>query len=60
VFQKCFEGGLLIRTTRDVMALSPPLVVERGHVDRIGGDRGGGDMGEGGLSARLGMRARRL
>jgi len=35
VFQRCFDNGLLIRTTGDIVALSPPLIVERGHVDRI-------------------------
>ena len=35
VFQRCFDGGLLVRTTGDIVALSPPLIVETGHVDRI-------------------------
>ncbi len=35
VFQRCFDQGLLIRTTADIVALSPPLIVERPHVDRI-------------------------
>ena len=35
VFQRCFDAGLLIRTTGDIIALSPPLIVERPHVDRI-------------------------
>jgi len=35
VFLKCFEKGLLIRTTGDIIALSPPLVVERSHIDQI-------------------------
>ena len=33
VFQKCFERGLLIRTTGDIIALSPPLIVDRGQID---------------------------
>ena len=37
VFLKCFEKGLLIRTTADIIALSPPLVVERSHIDQIFG-----------------------
>ena len=37
VFQRCFDAGVLIRTTGDIVALSPPLIVERGHVDRIVG-----------------------
>ncbi len=35
VFQRCFDAGLLIRTTGDIVALSPPLIVETRHVDRI-------------------------
>jgi beta-alanine--pyruvate transaminase len=35
VFQRCFDNGLLIRTTGDIIALSPPLIMERPHVDRM-------------------------
>ena len=35
VFQDCYENGLLIRTTGDIVALSPPLILETGHIDRI-------------------------
>jgi beta-alanine--pyruvate transaminase len=35
VFVKCFEAGVLIRTTGDTIALSPPLIVERDQIDRI-------------------------
>ena len=34
-FQKCFDDGLLIRVTGDTIALSPPLIAERSHVDQI-------------------------
>ena len=34
-FQKAFEAGLLVRTTGDTIALSPPLIVERKHIDFI-------------------------
>ncbi len=34
-YLKCFEAGLLIRTTGDVIALSPPLIVEKAQIDRI-------------------------
>jgi beta-alanine--pyruvate transaminase len=37
VFLKCFERGLLVRSTGDIIALSPPLVIERGQIDRIFG-----------------------
>jgi beta-alanine--pyruvate transaminase len=35
VFHRCFDAGVLVRTTGDIVALSPPLIVERNHVDRI-------------------------
>ena len=35
VFQRCFDAGVLIRTTGDIIALSPPLIIERSHIDRI-------------------------
>jgi beta-alanine--pyruvate transaminase len=35
VFQRCFDAGVLVRTTGDIIALSPPLIVERAQVDRI-------------------------
>ena len=34
-FVKAFENGLLIRTTGDIIALSPPLIVEKQHIDTI-------------------------
>jgi beta-alanine--pyruvate transaminase len=34
-FIKAFEAGLLIRTTGDIIALSPPLIVEKHHIDTI-------------------------
>ena len=34
-FLKCYEKGLLIRTTGDIIALSPPLIAEKKHVDEI-------------------------
>ena len=37
VFLKCYERGLLIRTTGDIIALSPPLIVERAHIDEMFG-----------------------
>ena len=36
VFERAFlEHDLLVRCTGDVLALSPPLILNRGHVDRI-------------------------
>ena len=34
-FLDCFEKGLLIRTTSDIIALSPPLIADRNHIDQI-------------------------
>lgn len=36
-FLKAFEKGVLIRTTGDIIALSPPLIVEKEHIDQIVG-----------------------
>ncbi len=36
-YLKCFERGLLIRTTGDIIALSPPLIVERAEIDDMFG-----------------------
>jgi beta-alanine--pyruvate transaminase len=35
VFLDCWEQGLLVRTTGDIVALSPPLIVEKSQIDRI-------------------------
>lgn len=35
VFVDCFEQGLLIRVTADIIALSPPLIVEKSHIDQM-------------------------
>jgi beta-alanine--pyruvate transaminase len=35
VFLDCYDRGLLIRTTGDTIALSPPLIIERSHIDQI-------------------------
>lgn len=35
VFLDCWEQGVLIRTTGDTVALSPPLIIEHAHIDRI-------------------------
>lgn len=34
-FLKCYEDGVLIRTTADIIALSPPLIVEKAQIDQI-------------------------
>jgi beta-alanine--pyruvate transaminase len=35
VFLDCWEQGVLLRVTGDIVALSPPLIVERAQIDRI-------------------------
>ena len=36
VFNRAFhEGQMLTRVTGDVIALSPPLIIEKEHIDRI-------------------------
>jgi beta-alanine--pyruvate transaminase len=34
-FLQCYKKGLLIRTTGDVIALSPPLIIEKHHINRL-------------------------
>lgn len=34
-FRQCYDKGLLVRTTGDIIALSPPLIVEKGQIDFI-------------------------
>jgi beta-alanine--pyruvate transaminase len=36
-FLRCYEKGLLTRTTGDIIALSPPLIVEKHHIDQMMG-----------------------
>jgi beta-alanine--pyruvate transaminase len=36
-FVRAFEQGILVRVTGDIIALSPPLVIERTHVDELFG-----------------------
>ncbi len=37
LFHKCFDNGLLIRATADIVALSPPLILEKAHIDEMVG-----------------------
>jgi len=36
-FLDCFEAGVLIRTTGDIIALSPPLIIDKPQIDRLFG-----------------------
>jgi beta-alanine--pyruvate transaminase len=35
VFRACFDRGLLVRVTGDIIALSPSLIIEEGQIDEI-------------------------
>jgi beta-alanine--pyruvate transaminase len=35
VFTACYHAGLLVRVTGDIIALSPPLIAEKHHVDEL-------------------------
>jgi beta-alanine--pyruvate transaminase len=35
IFVRCYERGVLIRVTGDIIAISPPLIVEKDEIDRI-------------------------
>ncbi len=35
VFRRCFDSGVLVRVTGDIVALSPPLIIEDRHLDRL-------------------------
>jgi beta-alanine--pyruvate transaminase len=35
IFVDCFNKGLLIRVTGDIIALSPPLIIEKSQIDTI-------------------------
>lgn len=34
-YRTCFDNGLLIRVTGDIIALSPPLIIEKSHIEQI-------------------------
>ncbi|WP_425259490.1 aspartate aminotransferase family protein [Rubrivivax sp. RP6-9] len=35
VFLDCYDKGVMMRTTGDIVAFSPPLIIERAHIDQI-------------------------
>ncbi|MEY3986601.1 MAG: hypothetical protein RLZ59_2046 [Pseudomonadota bacterium] len=37
LFHKCFDAGLLVRATGDIIALSPPLILQKSHIDEMVG-----------------------
>ena len=34
-FLAAYDAGILIRTTGDIIALSPPLIIEKSHIDQL-------------------------
>ncbi|MGB5078837.1 MAG: aspartate aminotransferase family protein [Sphingorhabdus sp.] len=40
LFHACFDNGLLVRATGDTIALSPPLILEKCHIDEMFGKIG--------------------
>ena len=40
LFHACFDNGLLVRAAGDVIALSPPLIVEKAQIDEMFGRLG--------------------
>jgi len=40
LFHACFDNGLLVRATGDIIALSPPLIVEKAQIDEMFGKIG--------------------
>lgn len=40
LFHACFDNGLLVRATGDIVALSPPLILEKAHIDEMFGKIG--------------------
>ena len=39
-FLRCYEKGVLIRTTGDIIALSPPLIISKAQIDELVGTIG--------------------
>jgi len=35
LFGHCFDNGVIVRTTGDTVAFSPPLIIEKSHIDQI-------------------------
>jgi beta-alanine--pyruvate transaminase len=34
-FLRCYEKGVLVRVTGDIIALSPPLIIEKAQIDQL-------------------------
>ncbi|TCO81938.1 beta-alanine--pyruvate transaminase [Plasticicumulans lactativorans] len=40
VFNECYRRGVMVRFTGDTIALSPPLIIEKSHIDELVGTLG--------------------
>jgi len=40
VYLECFRRGILVRQAGDTIAMSPPLIIEKAHIDRLFGTLG--------------------
>ncbi|WP_211825168.1 aspartate aminotransferase family protein [Kistimonas asteriae] len=37
VFKNAYEHGVMVRCTMDILAMSPPLIIEKSHIDQLVG-----------------------
>ncbi len=37
VFKNAYEHGVMVRCTMDILAMSPPLIIEKAHIDQLVG-----------------------
>jgi beta-alanine--pyruvate transaminase len=35
VFRRCYDRGVLVRVTGDIVALSPPFIITLGEIDQL-------------------------
>jgi beta-alanine--pyruvate transaminase len=35
IFRECYDNGVIIRTTGDTLAFSPPLIIEKEQIDTV-------------------------
>ena len=35
VFRECFDTGVIIRTTGDILAFSPPLIIDEKQIETV-------------------------
>ncbi len=35
IFRECFDSGVIVRTTGDTLAFSPPLIIEESQIETV-------------------------